>query len=57
MLILAKIQLISILIDFLSDEKSDAFLQAKEEVEHKNSQYEKLRREVSILFKISNLYL
>lgn len=30
-----------------SDEKTDAVLQAKEELEHKNSQYEKLRREVS----------
>lgn len=28
------------------DEKTDAQLQAKEELEHKNSQYEKLRREV-----------
>lgn len=28
------------------DEKTDAYLQAKEELEHKNSQYEKLRREV-----------
>lgn len=27
------------------DEKTDAHLQAKEELEHKNSQYEKLRRE------------
>lgn len=31
----------------ISDEKTDAYLQTKEELEHKNSQYEKLRKEVS----------
>lgn len=35
-----------------SDEKNDAFLQAKEELEHKNGQYEKLRREVSFNHRI-----
>lgn len=41
-----------IYIIFFRDEKTDAYLQAREELEHKNSQYEKLRRDVIISLQI-----
>lgn len=39
------------------DEKTDEHLQAKEELNQKNSQYEKLRHEVSLIYtKFLNLW-